>query len=589
MASASAIPAVRTLRSVRPDVGYAVLGVLNTVLSCAAATTVSLPVSSDIGLGAVLPPAYWLGVVSLNVLFVTALCRGCRAWAPVLLLCCLVVTLYGAAAFASSAPRAEVAWRHIGIADAVIRTGHIDPRFDAYFNWPGFFALLAVVTKATGLPPVDLALWAPVANGLLWLGALALVVRQLTADRRRLWLTLWLFCLGNWIDQDYLSPQAFSYFLYLCVLALLLKYLGAQPAGRPSWRSAQLLAWWRSRAPTEPNAHRRRAALLVAVFLSAVITASHQLTPFMLLASATALVAVGRCWSSRFPLLLAVMLVIWLVYPASAYLAGHPLLDGSGMDAGAAANLNNRLQGTPGHLDVVHLRMALTGVIWALAVVGIVLARRSRTLDLRPLVLAFAPFALLPAQSYGGEMLMRVTLFALPFMAFFAAGALLSTGWVHARWRAAGVAIVCTGLSVMMVTARFGNARFDMFTPAELEATAKMYEIAPDGALLIASAHPTPWRYREYEDHRSRTIEDICGPAPDPDGCSVLVVAAAKRNGVLLMSRSGDAALVMQGAMTADGLDRLKQQIGHQAGVVLVYQNTDARIYRIGPAEPEGS
>src|SRR6266542_3906844 len=115
MASASAIPAVRTLRSVRPDVGYAVLGVLGTVLSCAAATTVSLPVSSDIGLGAVLPPAYWLGVVSLNVLFVTALRRGCRAWAPALLLCCLVVTLYGAAAFASSAPRAEVAWRHIGI------------------------------------------------------------------------------------------------------------------------------------------------------------------------------------------------------------------------------------------------------------------------------------------------------------------------------------------------------------------------------------------------------------------------------------------------------------------------------------------
>ncbi len=55
------------------------------------------------------------------------------------------------------------------------------------------------------------------------------------------------------------------------------------------------------------------------------------------------------------------------------------------------------------------------------------------------------------------------------------------------------------------------------------------------------------------------------------------------------MSRPGDAALVMQGAMTADGLDRLEQQIGHQAGVVLVYQNTDARIYRIGPAEPEGS
>ena len=589
MASAGAIPAVRTLRGVPSEVAYAVLGVLGTVLSCAAATKVSLPVSNDLGLGAVLPPAYWLGVVSLNVLFVTALRRRSQTWLPVLMLCCLVVTLYGAAAFASSAPRAEVAWRHIGIADAVMRTGHIDPSLDAYFNWPGFFALLAVATKAIGLPPVDLALWAPVANGLLWLGALALVVRQLTADRRRLWLTLWLFCLGNWIDQDYLSPQAFSFFLHLCVLALLLRYLGAQPAGRPSWRRARLVAWWRTRAPTEPNASRRLAALLVAVFLSAVIAASHQLTPFMLLMSATALVATGRCWSSRFPLLLAVMLVIWLVYPASAYLAGHPLLNGFGLDAATASNLDSRLQGSPGHLDVVHLRMVLTGVIWALALVGIVLARRSRTLDPRPLVLAVAPFVLLPTQSYGGEMLMRVTLFALPFVAFFAAGALLSAGRMFAWWRAAGLAIVCTGLAVMMVMARFGNARFDMFTPAELEASGKMYELAPADAILITSSHPTPWRYREYEDHRSRTIEDACGPVPDPEECSLLVVAAAKRNGILLMSRSGEAALVMQGAMTAAGFDRLEQQIRQRPGVVLMYQNTDARIYRIGPSGPEGS
>jgi hypothetical protein len=233
--------------------------------------------------------------------------------------------------------------------------------------------------------------------------------------------------------------------------------------------------------------------------------------------------------------------------------------------------------------------MALTGVIWAFAVVGIVLARRSRTLDLRPLVLAIAPFVLLPAQSYGGEMLMRVALFALPFTAFFAAGALLSGGWVHARWRAAGVTIVCTGLAVMMVTARFGNARFDMFTPAELEASAKMYEIAPAGAILIASAHPTPWRYREYEDHRIRTLEAVCGPVPDLDACSVLVVAAAKHNGILLMTRSGKAALEMQGNMTADGFDRLEQLIMHSPGVVLMYQNTDARVYRIGPAGQKGS
>jgi len=587
MADAGTIPAVRPVRGVPWDAGYVVLGGLGAVLACSAAAKVSLPVSTDLGLGAVLAPAYWLGVVTINVVFATALRRSHRTWVPVLLLGCLVITLYGAAAFASSAPRAEVAWRHMGIADTVMRTGQIDPHLDAYFNWPGFFGLLALATQTTGLSAVDLALWAPVVNGLLWLGALALVIRQLTADRRRLLLTLWLFSLGNWIDQDYLSPQAFSYFLHLCVLALLLRYLGARPAGRPSWRPVQVLTWWRTRAPTEPNASRRLAAVLVAILLSAVITVSHQLTPFMLLVSATALVAVGRCWSSRFPLVLAVLLVIWLVYPSSTYLAGHPLLDGSGL--ARAAHLDNRLQGTPGHLDVVHLRMGLTAVIWALALIGIWLAARSRTLDVRPLALGAAPLVLLPAQSYGGEMLMRVTLFALPFAAFFAAGALLSPGRLQLRWRAAGVAIVCTGLAVLMVISRFGNARFDMFTPAEVEASEKMYELAPGRSILIAATSPTPWRYREYENHRSRTIEDVCGPVPDPAACSRLVVGTAQRDGVLLMSRSAKAAMVMQGVMTADGFDRLEHQIMRRPGVVLMYQNADARVYRIGPTGREGS
>ena len=38
----------------------------------------------------------------------------------------------------------------------------IDPDIDAYFNWPGFFTLLATVLGATGLDPVAVALWAPV-------------------------------------------------------------------------------------------------------------------------------------------------------------------------------------------------------------------------------------------------------------------------------------------------------------------------------------------------------------------------------------------------------------------------------------------
>ena len=117
-----------------------------------------------------------------------------------------MVTLYGSASFASSTTRGEVAWRHVGIAESLVNSGQVTSQADAYFSWPGFFALIGTFSRASGVQALDLTPWAPVVNGLLWLAALALVVRALTSDTRRIWLTLWVFCLGNWIDQDYLSP-----------------------------------------------------------------------------------------------------------------------------------------------------------------------------------------------------------------------------------------------------------------------------------------------------------------------------------------------------------------------------------------------
>ena len=157
--------------------------------------------------------------------------------------------MYGAASFASSTTRGEVAWRHVGIAESLVSSGQVTAQADAYFSWPGFFALIGTFSRASGIQALDLTPWAPVVNGLLWLAALALVIRALTPDKRRLWLSLWVFCLGNWIDQDYLSPQAFGFFLYLVVIALLLTVLSARAGAPTSWRPAALLVWWRARTP----------------------------------------------------------------------------------------------------------------------------------------------------------------------------------------------------------------------------------------------------------------------------------------------------------------------------------------------------
>jgi hypothetical protein len=574
------------------DAWCAAGGAVSLALAAGAASTVAVPVDSDLGLLAVLPYPFWAGILLLNVSFAVAL-RGDAAGParrPIMLwlIAVLVVVLFGTAAFVTDVPRGEVAFRHLGIADALSRTQGIDPDIDAYFNWPGFFALLATVLGATGLDPVTVALWAPVFNMGLWLAAIGVLTRSLTRDPRRRWLALWIFCLGNWQDQDYLSPQAFGFFLYLVVVALLVGPLAARAPGLRGFNWAALESWWRGRSPTEPRQGHRVSAIAVVLLLVAVICASHQLTPFMLLIAMIALTLSGRIWPSRLPLITAVVLSLWLVYPASAYLVGHPPLEDAGLLAAAEANVVDRVGGTPGHVFVVQVRMVLTVVLWLLAAAGALRDWRRGRLDIRVVLLAVSPLLLFPAQAYGGEMLIRVSLFALPFIALQACSALLPR---HRRTGpsgpgAAALALTCSLLAVLTVTGRFGNAQYDVFTEGEMAAVAAVQRLAPPGSAIISAAHPTPWRSESYLEHKYRTVDELCQADLSATVCGPLVYNYARHNpagAVVLLTRSSEASLVVQGATSERGFAELEDWLGAQDGVEFVFGNADARAYRVAP------
>ncbi|WP_258804058.1 glycosyltransferase [Pseudarthrobacter sp. NS4] len=576
------------------DVWCALAGVVSLVLAVGAASTVDVPVNSDLGLVGVLPYPFWAGLLILNVAFVVAL-RGDAAGParrPVMmwLLVVLVLVLFGTAAFVTDVPRGEVAFRHLGIADALSRIQGIDPDIDAYFNWPGFFALLATVLKATGLDPVAVALWAPVFNMGLWLAALNVLTRYLTHDPRRRWLVLWLFCLGNWQDQDYLSPQAFGFFLYLVVIALVLGPLAAQPPKFLGFGREDLAAWWLGRAPAELRPGHRVSALAVTLLLVIVICASHQLTPFLVLITVTALTLSGRVWPSRLPLIIGIVLALWLVYPASAYLAGNPPLAEGGLLAAIDANVVDRVTGTAGHVLVVQLRVFLTLVLWALATAGAVRDWRRGRLDIRVVLLAVTPLLLFPVQLYGGEMLIRVSLFALPFIALQACSILLppddSTSTHPSPRAAGGLALICFLLAVLTVTGRFGNAQYDVFTDSEIAAVAEVKRLAPPGAMIISAATPTPWRSEAYLEHRYRTMDNMCESDLSTATCGPLVYEEARENqegAIVLLTRSSESSLVLRGVSSASGFAELETWLSKQDGVELVFSNADARAYRVTP------
>mgnify|MGYP000580544668 FL=1 len=605
------------------EVWCAVAGLVALALAVGAASVVAVPVSSDLGLVAVLPFPFWVGVLVLNVAFVVAL-RGdaagpARRVVMVWLVVVLVLVLFGTAAFVTDVPRGEVAFRHLGIADALSGMRGVDADTDAYFNWPGFFALLATVLGATGLDPVAVALWAPVVNVGLWLAALGVLTGFLTRDPRRRWLVLWVFCLGSWQDQDSLSPQAFGFFLYLVVVALLVGPLAARAPVFRGFRRADVAAWWGGRSPAEPRPGFRVSALVVTLLLVAVVCGSHQLTPFMMLIAITALTLSGRVWPGRLPLITVVLLTLWLAYPASAYLIGNPPLAEAGLQGATEANVLDRLSGTAGHVLVVQGRIVLTLVLWALAAVGAVREWRRGRLDIRVVLLAVTPLLLFPAQFYGGEMLIRVSLFALPFIALLACSVLLPAGGgthlsahaahaagggthlsahaphaAHAALdptrpslRAAGVLVLtCCLLAVLTVTGRFGNAQYDVFTDDEIAAVAEVHSLAPPGSTIISAAHPTPWRSEAYLDHRARTIADMCQADMSTAVCGPLVYDFARYSpggAVVLFTRSSEASLVLQGAGSARGLAELEEWLSAQGGVELAFSNVDARVYRVTP------
>lgn len=573
----------------------AVVGVVAAVLAVVGAREVRMPIESDFGLVAVLPATFWVGLVTLNLAICAALVRPGLSAVMGGLQGLLAVVLYGLPAFVISVPRTEVAWRHLGIAGVLEQSGQIDPHIDAYFNWPGFFAGLASLVEVTGVSPERIALLAPIVNGLLWTLAVAVVVRAVTANTQHVWLATWLFTLANWFDQDYLSPQALSFFLYLVAIALVLGRLGAVPG--MSLRQATssdgftnaLRRWWSSRRPLAESGRDRATAVWMVILLTLVIVMSHQLTPFILLGAVTALTVIGRCWTPRLALIIGLIIMVWLTTAASVYLDGHPVLALDQLQNTARATVSDRLDGSPDHVKVAAVRTALTAGIYGLAALGWLRMSMRGERDLRPLLLMLIPFGVVPFQPYGGEILMRAALFGLPFAAYFAAALFLPARVPSGRAgdylrTVPGVVLATLLMSVALVAGRFGNATFDMFTEAELDGTQELYRLASPDDLLMTPAHPVPWRVRDYETRKHLVLTDLCKPVPIVLSRCFRVMtdrmAQTDSGGLLMITRTGREALRVQDDLTGAGLPAFERAIVTQANARLVYRNDDVRIYK---------
>jgi hypothetical protein len=518
------------------------LGLLAVSLWATALRQVDYGALGDLGLVSVLPIWSYAAFVPLAAGLVIVLTRPRLPFAlAVFLTVVLIGLLYGSSPFLSGEIRISAAWRHLGVVDYVVQHGRVDPLLDVYHNWPGFFVLVAAATQAVGITDIrPIALWAPVWQSLLYLPALYVLFRALTRDRRVIWLAIWIFFTADWIGQDYLSPQGLGFFLYLVTLAVLLRWLGGRERGNPLPATGDPLEGVRVRLPGRAMWRRTRAEMRAAggfrgwiragvwgvqlprgirlapaaraglaasvILMFAYLVMAHQLTPFFVLAATTTLVVLLRVRVVAFVPLMGVLIGAWVVFATVPYLSGHIQQLAEVGDA-LASNIGGRLAGSQQHQLVVLSRLGLTAVVWLLAGLGLLRRFGLGRWDVTAAALLVAPFPMLALQSYGGEMLLRITLFSLPFAALLVAFLFLPT---RRPVRATGVVVF--GLMVALLGSfmltRYGNERLETFTSDEVAAMQVVYATAPPGSLLLAVSGNIPWKWTRYDEYRYRPIGD---------------------------------------------------------------------------------
>jgi hypothetical protein len=593
------LPAALALRRSASTVFASSLTVGAVALWAVSLPAIDLRRMNDLGLASVLPPMVYVAFALLSASFWLGL-RNIESRRPLVAanVLILVVVVYGLPSIIEHETRLTAAWRHTGVIETIARTGHVNPSIDAYFDWPGFFMLGAFVTKTAGLSSaITLARWAPIVINLLFLPALLVIFRTATRDERTVWLALWIFYSADWIGQDYFSPQAAAFFLYLASLALLLRWFvrSDPPRGlRARFRLPRTAGDETGPLPAETELTSKERALLMGVTVAviAVMAPMHQLTPFALLLSLTVLAIAKRTPARGLPLVTAVVVGTWLAFMAVAYIKGHlNVLTSEVGQLGPTvqSNVSSRVSGSALHQDVATERLLFTGCIWGAAALGAIRSFRAGRPYFTFLLLAISPFALVVLQPYGGEVLLRIYLFSLPFTAFFAASVIVpAAGERLLSWPTVAVAALAGfALLVGLVVARNGNERAEYFTRGDVSTVRELYRLAPPGSLLLAGAANLPWRYKGYDQYTYAVLgpnQWMRGTARNEPTSAVASVEALMRSrppgrSFLILTRSEAAYLELFGTARRGTFHRFELALLHSTRLRRVYDNGDGSIF----------
>jgi hypothetical protein len=552
----------------------------------------------DYGLPPALPLAWYAGLSLLLVGAVLTLCSA-RPSPPLLALftAAIVLVLYGTVPLITSVPHYNWVYKHIGVVQLIDAQGALEPNTDIYNRWPGFFAMSALFSALAGEEnPVAYAGWAEVFFVVVDVALVVAIARTLTRDTRLAWAAALVYVTANWVGQSYFSPQAFDVTIVLTVLFLAIRFLpgsgkpGSIPAAGSLLRRLRLLPFLPAKTTPIQPASRRTRALVVGLILvlDAAAVISHQLSPYMLL------FGLALLWCFR------VIEPWWLVAAAGAITFGFLVLNlgyvNHHFDLFASLDPFQNVKPPtttapdplPGKQFHARTATALSGLVWLLTAVGLARQLRRRNPAAVPVaLLAFAPTVMIVMQNYGGEAILRIFLFSLPFASPAVVWAIAPANGVWRLRRAPLVLLTVGALTALFIPSFLGQEETNIIPADEVAGAEYFYQHAEPGSRVYMFGGNAPFRaaanYSRFNDGDD-PLQHPYACAPRPDRAIVRVITAipepAERN-YLVFTTSGTTLAHVLGYCQPEEVARIEHALATSYKLELWYKTENIRIYEL--------
>jgi hypothetical protein len=378
-------------------------------------------------------------------------------------------------------PRFTTSYVNYQAVDYISQKGFIDSGIFWIHNWPSFSVVMSVFSQISQIPAQFMLLIYPTFFNFLLMIGLYVFFRTILDDNKLIWLSMWFVFLGNWIGQDYFSMQSLGFVFIIFILTILLKLL------------------------IEKSPTRQQVGILLLFFF--YVFSSHLLSSLAILC--IFFIFYLSKILPRFALfsILVMFVSSWLVFDNELFLTSnlsHTMEQTLNFNFIFQTNLSNRVVGNFGHIITNDLRIFYTGIIVLFGLAGILFSIKNKkrsTNDKYMLSILLGFCLLIFAFAYGGELFMRLFMFSLIPLAFFASKMILKH---RAVFLFAFLFFIIVAPSMIIIT-NYGNEAIDYVPPSEMRGIDFLYRVSSSGQIIGGSVHSGDFRDLHYHENYSMT------------------------------------------------------------------------------------